>query len=142
MAFSLSNAALRAIPGAFIINSGLGKLNLDEQSAGYMQSMAAKAFPAVKDLDAATFGKALAYSELAVGGTLVAPFIPTRVAGLALGAFAGGMLAMYFKTEEFTLEDGIRPSQEGTAVSKDSWLAAIAIALIVQSKGKKKSKKK
>lgn len=142
MAFSLSNAALRAIPGAFIINSGLGKLNLDEQSAGYMQSMAAKAFPAVKNLDAATFGKALAYSELAVGGTLVAPFIPTRVAGLALGAFAGGMLAMYFKTEEFTLEDGIRPSQEGTAVSKDSWLAAIAIALIVQSKGKKKSKKK
>lgn len=142
MAFSLSNAALRAIPGAFIINSGLGKLNLDEQSAGYMQSMAAKAFPAVKDLDAATFGKALAYSELAVGGALVAPFIPTRLAGLALGAFSGGMLAMYFKTDEFTQEDGIRPTQEGTAVSKDSWLAAIAIALIVQTKGKKKSKKK
>ncbi|MCT1368177.1 MULTISPECIES: hypothetical protein [Kocuria] len=142
MAFSLSNAALRAIPGAFIINSGLGKLNLDEQTAGYLQSMAGKAFPAVKDLDAATFGKALAYSELAVGGALVAPFIPTRLAGLALGAFSGGMLTMYFKTEEFTQEDGIRPTQDGTAIAKDSWLAAIALALLVQTKGKKKSKKK
>lgn len=142
MAFSLSNLALRAIPGAFILNSGYGKLNLDEQTAGQLQSMAANAFPAVKDLDAETFGKALAYSEFVVGGALVLPVIPSRVAGLALGAFAGGLLTMYFKTDEMTEEDGIRPSQAGTAVAKDSWIAAIALALILQSKGKKKNKKK
>ncbi|WP_129358978.1 MULTISPECIES: hypothetical protein [Micrococcaceae] len=142
MAFSLPNAVLRAVPGAFILNSGYGKLNLDEQTAGQLQSMAANAFPAVKDLDAATFGKAIAYSELAVGGALVTPVIPSRLAGLALGAFAGGLLAMYFKTEEMTEDDGIRPSQAGTAVAKDSWIAAIALALILQGKGKKKAKKK
>ncbi|MFI8596494.1 hypothetical protein GMA10_07890 [Kocuria koreensis] len=142
MAFSLSNLALRAIPGAFILNSGYGKLNLDEQTAGQLQSMAANAFPAVKDLDAETFGKALAYSEFVVGGALVLPVVPSRVAGLALGAFAGGLLTMYFKTDEMTEEDGIRPSQAGTAVAKDSWIAAIALALILQSKGKKKNKKK
>ncbi|MDN5605020.1 MAG: hypothetical protein L0G59_06330 [Kocuria sp.] len=142
MAFSLSNLALRAIPGAFILNSGYGKLNLDEQTAGQLQSMAANAFPAVKDLDAETFGKALAYSEFVVGGALVIPVVPSRVAGLALGAFAGGLLTMYFKTDEMTEEDGIRPSQAGTAVAKDSWIAAIALALILQSKGKKKNKKK
>lgn len=142
MAFSLSNLALRAIPGAFILNSGYGKLNLDEQTAGQLQSMAANAFPAVKDLDAETFGKALAYSEFVVGGALVLPVVPSRVAGLALGAFAGGLLTMYFKTDEMTEEDGIRPSQAGTAVAKDSWIAAIALALVLQSKGKKKNKKK
>ncbi|MGK4065449.1 hypothetical protein AB0Y14_05235 [Rothia sp. HC945] len=142
MAFSLSNLALRAIPGAFILNSGYGKLNLDEQTAGQLQSMAANAFPAVKDLDAETFGKALAYSEFVVGGALVIPVVPSRVAGLALGAFAGGLLTMYFKTDEMTEEDGIRPSQAGTAVAKDSWIAAITLALILQSKGKKKNKKK
>ena len=142
MAFSLSNLALRAITGAFILNSGYGKLNLDEQTAGQLQSMAANAFPAVKDLDAETFGKALAYSEFVVGGALVLPVVPSRVAGLALGAFAGGLLTMYFKTDEMTEEDGIRPSQAGTAVAKDSWIAAIALALILQSKGKKKNKKK
>ena len=142
MAFSLSNLALRAIPGAFILNSGYGKLNLDEQTAGQLQSMAANAFPAVKDLDAETFGKALAYSEFVVGGALVLPVVPSRVAGLALGAFAGGLLTMYFKTDEMTEEDGIRPSQAGTAVAKDSWIAAIALALILQNKGKKKNKKK
>ena len=142
MAFSLSNLALRAIPGAFILNSGYGKLNLDEQTAGQLQSMAANAFPAVKDLDAETFGKALAYSEFVVGGALVLPVVPSRVAGLALGAFAGGLLTMYFKTDEMTEEDGIRPSQAGTAVAKDSWIAAIALALILQSKDKKKNKKK
>ena len=137
MAFSLSNLALRAIPGAFILNSGYGKLNLDEQTAGQLQSMAANAFPAVKDLDAETFGKALAYSEFVVGGALVLPVVPSRVAGLALGAFAGGLLTMYFKTDEMTEEDGIRPSQAGTAVAKDSWIAAIALAQILQSKCKK-----
>ena len=36
----------------------------------------------------------------------------------------------------------MRPSQEGTAVAKDSWLAAIAAALILQSKSDKKKAKK
>ncbi|MCP3425470.1 hypothetical protein NBM05_05410 [Rothia sp. AR01] len=141
MAFNLANAALRGIPGAFILNSGISKLELDADSAGYLQSMAANAFPAVKDLDAATFGKALAYSEMAVGATLLTPIFPNRLAGLALGAFSAGMLTMYFRTEDMTLDDGVRPSQSGTPVAKDSWLAAIALALLIQGKGKKRKKK-
>jgi hypothetical protein len=141
MAFNLANAALRAVPGAFILNSGIGKLELDAESAGGLQSMAANAFPAVKDLDAETFGKLLAGAEIAVGSTLLAPILPNRLAGLVLGAFSAGMLTMYFRTDEMTLEDGIRPSQSGTPVAKDSWLAAIALALLIQGKGKKKAKK-
>lgn len=143
MAFSLANTALRAIPGALILNSGLGKLHLDEQTASTLQQMAVKGVPAFGSLDAKTFGKVIAGSELAVGGALLTPIVPTRVAGLALGAFSAGLLSMYFNTPEMTEADGIRPTQQGTAVAKDSWLAAIAIALVFQAKkGKKKSKKK
>ena len=84
----------------------------------------------------------LAGSEIAVGAALLTPIVPRRLAGLALGAFSAGLLAMYFNTDEMTEEDGIRPSQAGTAVAKDSWLAAIAAALILQSKSDKKKAKK
>lgn len=142
MAFNLANAALRAIPGAFILNSGIGKLKLDDQTAGYLQSMASKGVPAFSSLSPKTFGKVIAGSEIAVGAALLTPIVPRRLAGLALGGFSAGMLAMYFKTPEMTQDDGIRPSQEGTAVAKDSWLAAISLALILQTKGKKAKKAK
>ena len=142
MAFHLANAALRAVPGAFILNSGLGKLNLDEDTAKTLQGMAVNGVPALGSLSPQTFGKVLAGSEIAVGAALLTPIVPRRLAGLALGTFSAGLLAMYFNTDEMTEEDGIRPSQAGTAVAKDSWLAAIAAALILQSKSDKKKAKK
>lgn len=135
---SLSTAVLRAVPGAYMLNSGIGKLGLPAEAAAGLQAMAAKGVPAVEKLTPEQFGKALSYGEIAVGGALLLPIVPTRVAGLALGAFSGGLLAMYFRTSEFTEADGIRPSQEGTAVSKDVWLAAIAAALLLGT-GKKTS---
>ena len=70
--------------------------------------------------------------------------MPGWLAGSALTAFSGGLLAMYKNTEGMTQEDGIRPSEDGTAVAKDTWLAAIGLALLISggSKKKKKSVKK
>lgn len=39
---SISNLALRAIPGAFVLNSGLNKLGMDKDTAAYLQGEAAK----------------------------------------------------------------------------------------------------
>lgn len=133
----LAHLPLRLATGAFILNSGIGKLGLDKESAAGMQSMAANAFPQVKTLESEKFGKILSRSEIAIGALLLAPFIPSRIAGLVLGAFSGGLLTMYFKSPDMTQEDGVRPSQEGTAVAKDVWLAAIALALILDRKTKK-----
>ncbi len=134
MAFSLSTAVLRGVPGAFILNSGIEKLGLNSKSAAYLQQMAAKGFPQLAQLSPEQFGKALAAAEAAVGATLLAPFVPNRLAGLALGGFAAGMLTMYFRTEEFTKEDGVRPQGDGVTVAHNSWLAAIAAALIIEGK--------
>ncbi|GAA1154879.1 hypothetical protein [Nesterenkonia sandarakina] len=137
---NMSSVALRAVPGAFILNAGIGKLKLDAESAAGMQGMAATGVPAVKQLSPEQFGKALAWGEIALGSALLAPFVSNRVAGLALGTFSAGMLSMYFRNEGMTESDGVRPTQDGTPLAKDAWLAAIAMALV--SSGKKSRKKK
>ncbi|MUK02829.1 hypothetical protein GM708_13370 [Vibrio cholerae] len=136
MGFRPSHMPLRLTTGAFILNSGLGKTGLDEGTAGFLQSMAANAFPQVKQLDAQQFGKVLSASEIAVGSALLAPFVSSRLAGLGLLAFSAGMMAMYFRTPEMTQEDGVRPTQDGTSVAKDIWMVGIALALILDRKKK------
>ncbi|MFJ6003256.1 hypothetical protein [Arthrobacter sp. NPDC092385] len=136
MGFRPTHIPLRLTTGAFILNSGLGKTNLDEGSAGYMQAMASKAFPQLSQLEAQKFGKALAAAEIALGSALLAPFIPSRLAGLGLLAFSAGMMAMYVKTPGLTQEDGIRPTQDGTSVAKDIWMVGIALSLILDRKKK------
>ncbi|WP_218220869.1 hypothetical protein [Nesterenkonia sp. Act20] len=141
---NLTSIALRAVPGAFILNAGIGKLKLDAESAAGMQGMAATGVPAVKQLSPEQFGKALAWGEITLGTALLTPFVSNRVAGVALGTFASGMLSMYFRNDAMTQSDGVRPTQDGTPIAKDAWLAAIAIALVdlgTSKKSKKSSRK-
>ncbi len=133
----LSHIPLRLSTGAFILNSGIGKQDLDRDTAAYLQGMAANAFPQVKQLNPEKFGKVLAGAETALGAALLLPFIPSRLVGLGLAAFSGGLLAMYFRTPGMTQDDAIRPSQEGTPVAKDVWMLGIALALIIDG-GKKR----
>ncbi len=129
-----SHIPLRLSTGAFILNSGLGKRNLDSGTAGYLQGMAANAFPQVKQLEPEKFGKIISAVETGLGAALLLPIVPSRLAGLGLAAFSGGMLAMYFRTPEMTEDDGVRPSQQGTAVAKDVWMLGIALSLIIGGK--------
>lgn len=135
---SLSNALLRGVSGAYLLQSGYGKLSLPEEVAEGLKGFASTGVPQLEDLDTDTFGKLVAYSELGIGGALVAPFISNRLAGLGLGAFSAGLLAIYFRNPAMTKEDGIRPSEAGTGLSKDLFLAAIAGALVVAPRKKAK----
>ncbi|MBB5833107.1 DoxX family protein [Brachybacterium aquaticum] len=137
---SLSTAILRAVPGAFILNSGIGKIGMDAGTAQYLQGMAAQGVPPLGKLTPEQFAKFLSYGEIAVGASLLLPFVPTKLAGLALAGFSGSMVSMYLRTPGMTEDDGVRPSQEGTALAKDSWLLAIAAALLVANTGKGKDK--
>jgi hypothetical protein len=130
----LSHIPLRLTTGAFILNSGLGKRGLEGENAAGVQGMAASVFPQVGEMDPDQFAKILSYSEIALGAALLAPFVPSRLAGLGLGAFAGSLLAMYLKIPGMTMEDGIRPTQEGTGIAKDVWLLGIAAALVLDRK--------
>ncbi len=139
---SIASIALRSVPGAFILNSGIGKLEMDEGTAGYLHAEAVKGIPALADMDTQQFGKLVALGEIAVGGALLLPFVPNRLAGLALGGFSAGMLSIYFRDPEKTEEDGVRPSGAGLGLAKDSWMAAIAVALIAGVGGSASTKKR
>lgn len=135
---------LRLTTGAFILNSGISKLGADEGTAQYLHSAAANTYPALfKDMEPKQFAKLLSYSEIGVGAALLAPMVSATVAGAALTGFGASLLGMYFKTPSMTQDDGIRPSQEGTAVAKDSWLLGAGLTLLTQGlAGTTKSKAK
>lgn len=128
---SFRNAVLRAVPGAFILNSGIGKLGLPPEAAAGLQEAASKGIPQLAEIPTERFGKLLGYGEIAVGAALLTPFVPTRLAGAVLATFACGLLSMYVRNPDLTEKDGIRPSRAGVPIAKDSWLLAIGLALAV-----------
>lgn len=133
----LSSIALRAIPGAFILNSGIGKLNMPAEASAGTQQMATTGFKALENLPSDKFGHYLGIAETALGAALLTPFVNNKLAGAGLTAFGAGLLTMYFGNDDNTQEDGIRPSQDGIPLAKDSWLVAAGLALITLPSGKK-----
>src|SRR5699024_1372292 len=77
--------------------------------------------------------KALAVSEIAVGTALLTPFVPTAVAGAGLTAFSTGLLTMYARTPGMHEKGSPRPTQQGTAIAKDSWLLGIGASLLIDA---------
>src|SRR5699024_6635294 len=135
---SLTNTILRAVPGAFILNSGIGKLGMDAEPAESMQGMAVRGVPPLGKLSREQFAMLLSFGEIDGGAAMLLPVVPTRLAGLALAGFSGSMVSMYLRTPGMTQSDGVRPTQEGTAIAKDTWMLAIAGALLLnQSRSKK-----
>jgi len=130
---SLTQIPLRVTTGAFILNAGIGKLGADEGTAQFLHGAAASTYPSLfKDMEPTKFARMLALSEIGLGAALLAPLVPATVAGAALTGFGGSLIGMYLKTPSMTLDDGVRPSQEGTAVAKDVWLVGAGLTLLSQ----------
>ena len=134
----LRRLPLRLAAGAFLLNAGIGKADLDADSAKGLQAMGERILPQLGELDPETFGKLLSRSEIALGAALLAPFVPAAVAGIGLTGFAGALVGMYLRTPGMTEDDGIRPTQQGTALAKDVWLLAIGLSLAIDGLTSKK----
>jgi uncharacterized membrane protein YphA (DoxX/SURF4 family) len=136
----LAQVPQRLATGAFILNSGLQKWSGDEETAAGIHGFASGTYPFLKDMDPPTFLKALAAGEIAVGATLLAPFVPGRVAGLALTGFSAGLLGLYLRTPG--MHDGnYRPTQQGTPIAKDVWMLGIGAALVLGN-GRRRAERK
>lgn len=128
---------VRAAAGAFILNSGLSKLKSDEEELHKgIHGMASTAYPQLASIDPKTFTKALGAGETALGAALLAPFVGPGLAGAALTTFSAGLMGLYLRVPGMT-QDGIRPSQQGIALAKDSWLLSIGVALMLDRASKK-----
>lgn len=131
---NLSHAPLRLATGAYILNSGLGKRGLPPEAAAGMQGMAANGLPFVTKLSPETFGRALSAGEIALGAALLAPFVPSAVAGAGLTAFGGGLVQMYLNTPGMTQEGSrVRPSEQGIGLAKDVWLLGAGLTLLASA---------
>ncbi|WP_431710120.1 hypothetical protein [Glutamicibacter uratoxydans] len=142
MGISIANAALRLVSGAFILNSGINKMRLDEESAAGLQQMAVNGVPQLASLEPAVFGKVVSGAEIGLGSALLLPLIPSRLAGLGLAAFSGVMISSYLRTPGMTESDGVRPTADGIALAKDVWLAGMAVALMFGRRSYRQQKKK
>ncbi|WP_395574722.1 hypothetical protein [Streptomyces sp. BK79] len=127
----LRHIAPRLATGAFILNSGLSKRNADEQTAAMLHGMAKNTYPFLDKLQPATFARLLSAGEIALGAALLLPVVPTAVAGAGLTAFSAGLVGLYLRTPGMREEGGLRPTQEGTALAKDTWLLGIGVGFVV-----------
>lgn len=122
---------LRLAAGAFVLDQGLQKRGMDRATAAQLQDMASQAVPQAEELETSTFAALLPTAEIALGAALLAPFVPARLAGLGLLAFSGNLVRLYLETPGMTREGSVFPTQDGLTLAKDSWLAAIALALVL-----------
>ncbi|MBZ6227380.1 hypothetical protein ACIQWB_27185 [Streptomyces olivaceus] len=127
----LRHVAPRLATGAFILNSGLAKRGADEQTAAMMHGMAKNTYPFLGKVEPGKFVRLLSAGEIALGAALLLPVVPTALAGAGLTAFSAGLLGLYLRTPGMREEGGLRPTQEGTALAKDSWMLGIGIGFVV-----------
>jgi hypothetical protein len=125
----------RIATGAFILNSGIGKLSADDATAAQLHGFAVGTYPFLGKVKPGDFVRVLAASEIALGAALLIPVIPAAVAGAGLAAFAGSMLGLYARTPGMRKPGSPLPTQEGTALFKDIWMAGIGLGLIIDDLG-------
>jgi regulator of protease activity HflC (stomatin/prohibitin superfamily) len=129
----LRRAPTRIVSGAFILNAGVGKLGGNDETAQRTHAMASGAYPFLEKVPPKVFLKSVAAGEIAVGAGLLLPVVPAGLAGLALVGFSGSLLGMWWRTPGMHNEGSPRPTQQGTAIAKDSWLLGIGAALVADA---------
>jgi hypothetical protein len=129
----LRRAPGRIAAGAFILNSGIGKLGGNEATAAAIHGMASNAFPVFAKVEPKVFLKALAVGEVALGGALLLPIAPAGLVGLGLIGFSGSLLGMWWRTPGMHEPGSVRPTQQGIPVAKDVWMLAIGAGLVIDA---------
>ncbi|HEY0535534.1 MAG TPA: hypothetical protein VGD29_28455 [Actinoplanes sp.] len=125
----------RLTTGVFIVNSGLSKRHVDDQTAAALHGMAAAAYPFLRSMAPRRFVRLVCAGELALGTALLLPVVPAAVAGAALTAFSGGLLSLYLRIPEMREEGSLRPSQQGLTIAKDVWMFGIGLTLLIDGLG-------
>jgi len=133
LAAKLRRAPMRIATGAFILNSGLSKLRGDEETAKHVHGAASGAYPTINNVEPKVFLRVLGAGETALGGALLLPIVPARLAGAGLTGFAASLLGMWWRTPGMHEPGSLRPTQQGTAVAKDSWMLGIGTSLLIDS---------
>ena len=129
----LRRAPTRIVTGAFILNSGIGKLGGNDDTAKALHAMVSGAYPVLDKIPPKPLLKAVAASEIALGAGLLLPVVPAGLVGLALVGFSGSLLGMWWRTPGMHEEGSPRPTQQGIALAKDVWMLGIGASLVADA---------
>lgn len=129
----LADIAPRVATGAFILNSGLGKRDVGPEHAAGLHGMASGTYPFLGKLEPQQFTKLLSAGEILLGAALLAPVVPTAVAGVGLTAFAGGLVGLYLKTPGMRKEGSLAPTPDGIGIAKDVWMLGIGLGFVADA---------
>jgi uncharacterized membrane protein YphA (DoxX/SURF4 family) len=121
----------RIATGAFILNSGIGKLNADEETAAQLHGFAVGTYPFLAKLKPQDFARLLGGTEIALGAALLLPVVPSALAGAGLAVFSGGLLGLYARTPGMRKEGSPLPTQQGIPIAKDVWMLGIGLGLVL-----------
>ena len=132
LAAKLRRAPVRIAAGAFVLNSGLGKIKGGSEQAVGVHGMAVGAYPFLKKVEPNTFLKVLGASEVLLGGALLLPLAPAGLVGIGLTAFGGGLVGLYVRTPGLH-DKYLRPTPGGIGIAKDIWLTAIGVGLVIDA---------
>ncbi len=121
----------RIATGAFILNSGIGKLNADEETAAQLHGFAVGTYPFLAKLKPQDFVRLLGGTEIALGAALLLPVVPSALAGAGLAVFSGGLLGLYARTPGMRKEGSPLPTQQGIPIAKDVWMLGIGLGLVL-----------
>jgi hypothetical protein len=133
----LNTVPLRLATGAFILEEGISKRDADDETIAKLHGFASSVYPPLKRIRPEHFVKALSTAEIALGTALLVPLVPATAAGAALTAFSGGLLGLYAKTPGMHFEGSPRPTRDGIAIAKDSWLLGIGLSLLLSRRRRK-----
>jgi hypothetical protein len=122
---------LRLTSGAFILNSGLSKRNVDEATAKQLHGFAVGTYPVLTRVEPQRFVQLVSAGEVAIGAALLLPVVPAAVAGAGLTAFGGSTLGLYLRTPGMREEGSLRPTERGLPIAKDVWLLGMGLSLLV-----------
>lgn len=126
-----SHLPARIAAGAFILNSGIGKLSAGEEEAAGLHGFATGAYPFLGKLKPKDFTRLLAATEIALGTALLVPVVPSALAGAGLTAFSSGLVGLYARTPGMRKEGSPLPTQQGIPMAKDSWLLGVGLTLVI-----------
>lgn len=129
----IRRAPVRAAAGAYILNSGVGKLSADDETAKRLHSTATNSFGFVEKMDPKMFSKVLAAGEITVGGALLLPIVPPLMAGAALAGFSGMLLKTYWQTPGVHQDGNPRPTPAGIGMAKDVWMFGMGTGLVLDA---------
>jgi len=95
--------------------------------------MASGTYPFLGKLEPQQFAKLLSTGEILLGAALLAPVVPTALAGVALTAFAGGLVGLYLKTPGMRQEGSLAPTEQGVGIAKDVWMLGIGLGFVADA---------